>query len=41
MLCSILQSIILIEMGFQFIQAKKEWIFVTEVNEDFWNEENH
>lgn len=33
--CSILLSIVLIEMGFQFMQAKKEWIFVTEFNEDF------
>lgn len=35
MLCSILLSITLIEMWFQFMQAKEEWIFVTERNEDF------
>lgn len=35
MLCSILLSIILIEMGFQFTQAKEEWIFVTELTVDF------
>lgn len=35
MLCSILLSIIFMEMGFQFMQAKNEWIFLTELNEDF------
>lgn len=35
MLCSILLSIIFMEMGFQFMQDKNEWIFLTELNEDF------
>lgn len=35
MLCSILLSIIFMEMGFQFMQAENEWIFLTELNEDF------